>query len=91
VAGRLTADEGRLRGEPELRPRGRQNVVLELGLFLGVLGCGRVAVLAGPDVERPSDLAGLVYVPLDPGAGWKALLLRELRAAGVDADLSKVP
>ncbi len=47
--------------------------------------------LSRHDTEHPSDPRGLVYVPLDPGGGWKAQLLRELSAAGVDADLSKMP
>ena len=37
------------------------------GVFLGLIGRSRVAVLTDPDVERPSDLDRLVYIPLDPG------------------------
>lgn len=33
---------------------------------------------------------GLVYVPLDPGGGWKLQLARELRAAGFDVDLEEL-
>jgi hypothetical protein len=63
----LTADdEGRRVGEDELRPRGRQNVVLELGFFLSRLGRDHVVVLLDPGVETPSDIAGLVYVTLPP-------------------------
>jgi len=36
-------------------------------VFLGLIGRSRVAVLTDPDVERPSDLDRLVYIPLDPG------------------------
>lgn len=49
-----------------LRPRGRQNVVLELGMALGELGQERVAILVNKDVddfEMPSDLDGLIYIP----------------------------
>ena len=57
-------DEGRKRSETEvLRPRARQNVVLELGMVLSRLGRSRVAVLVkGSDIERPSDIDGLIYI-----------------------------
>jgi len=84
-------DEGRLRGEQDLRPRARQNVVLELGFFLGLLGRGRVAVLAAPGVDHPSDISGLVYIPLDAGGAWRHHLLNELEAAGISVDRNKMP
>jgi len=65
--------------EPMQR-RARQNVVLELGYFIGSLGRDKVVVIdAG--VERPSDLAGLSYVAY-PG-DWKINLLTELQDAGL--------
>jgi hypothetical protein len=80
----LTADdEGRVRGEGELRPRGRQNVVFELGFFFGRLGRGRVIVLADPTVEYPSDIAGLAIIVFDNREQWKSELTRELAAAGL--------
>lgn len=73
-------DEGRLVGTPDLNPRARQNVVLELGYFFGKLGRKQVAVLdAG--VEHPSDVAGLSYIRF-PGENWKYQLQSELAAAG---------
>lgn len=85
-------DEGRLRGgETSLAPRGRQNVILELGVFIGSLGRSRVAVLLEQDVEQPSDLDGLLYIPLDPTGGWRLLLLRELAAAGIAVDYGRIP
>ena len=62
-------DEGRKRASPgngQLRPRARQNVVLELGMVLACLGRSRVAILVkgeGDDLERPSDIDGLLYIP----------------------------
>lgn len=85
-------DEGRLRGDTaSLNRRGRQNVILELGVFLGRLGRSHVAVLIDHDVERPSDLDGLVYIPLDPGGAWKLSLLNELDAAGIAVDRVRIP
>lgn len=61
--------------------RARQNVVLELGYFIGKLGRQNVVVLDAT-VERPSDLAGLSYIAY-PGQNWKDDLREELVAAGV--------
>jgi len=88
----LTADdEGGTRESDSRRPRGRQNVIFELGFFFGRLGRGRVAVLLDPQVERPSDVDGLVYVPLDGPGAWKRSLTRELEAVGISVDHAKIP
>lgn len=86
----LTADdEGRVAGSSgEWSPRARQNVVLELGLFLGLLGRDKVAALHAPTVEIPSDFLGVVYIKLDDG-GWKMKLATELKNAGIEVDLNK--
>lgn len=86
-------DEGRLRsdGNHPFKVRGRQNVIFELGAFIGLLGRARVAVLKDPDIEEPSDLNGLVYIPLDTAGAWRYRLLQELRAAGVKVDFNRIP
>lgn len=84
-------DEGRAKGDGELQPRARQNVVLELGFFFGKLGRERVVVLAEPDVERPSDIDGLVYIALDPAKTWRTELGRELEAASITVNYSRMP
>lgn len=63
------------------RPRARQNVVLELGYFIGKIGRKNIVVV-NADVERPSDLGGLGYVQY-PGSNWKDDLRTELKAAGL--------
>lgn len=74
-------DEGRLAGSDEsLKPRARQNVILELGYFFGRLGRKRVAVL-NRGVEQPSDVHGLNYISYG-GETWLEELRKELRAAG---------
>lgn len=83
-------DQGGLAADSP-RPRGRQNVVFELGFFFGKLGRQRVAVLVEPDVERPSDIDGLVYIPLDTAGTWKYTLVRELMSSGIPADQARVP
>jgi predicted nucleotide-binding protein len=72
---------------PEDPNRARQNVVLELGYFVGKIGRRRVVALMGHGVERPSDIHGLAYVPFDDT--WKLRLLKEMKAVFPDLDANK--
>ncbi len=88
----LTGDDvGRLADKmPDAdKPRARQNVILELGFFLGRLGRERVCPLYRPGVELPSDYDGVVFVELDRNGAWKMLLARELKAAGLPVDMNR--
>lgn len=78
-------------GDPStLRPRARQNVILELGYFIGRLGRDRVCALKKDDIELPSDFSGVVYTAYDGSSeGWKMKLARELKAAGLAIDLER--
>ena len=53
----------------EQRWRARQNVVLELGYFLGkwTRTSGRVILLHKGNIEIPSDIDGVIYVAVDGG------------------------
>lgn len=53
----------------DLKRRARQNVVFELGYFLGRLGRsnGRVLLLHKGPIELPSDIAGIIYVDISNG------------------------
>lgn len=73
-----------------LKPRARQNVVLELGYFWGKLGRERVCVLYKEEVELPSDMQGILYVPMDNFDGWKQKLAREMKQAGLPIDPEKL-
>ncbi len=68
----------------------RQNVVLELGFFLGRLGPARVAALKRGDVETPSDFDGVLYTPVDETGMWRFQLAKELKAAGYMVDMNKI-
>ena len=76
--------------QDQLQPRARQNVILELGFFIGRLGRRRVCVLVKDEVETPSDYEGVVYTKLDDHDGWKGSLIRELKEAGFDVDANRV-
>jgi predicted nucleotide-binding protein len=73
----LTADEN---GWP------RPNVLIELGLFIGRYGRGRISLLKGDDVKMPSDLAGVLYIELDAKGAWKGTLAKEMSRAGLPVD-----
>jgi len=88
----LTPDDvGAPAGEPlAMKARARQNVILELGYFLGLLGRKRVVVLYTDGVELPSDYVGVEYIKLDSDGAWKLRVARELRAADLDVDLNRL-
>jgi predicted nucleotide-binding protein len=71
------------------RTRARQNVILELGYFLGKLGRKRVCALYREGVEIPSDYSGVLYVRLDEGGAWRLALAKELKAAGFEIDMNR--
>jgi hypothetical protein len=64
-----------------LRARARQNVVLELGYFLGKLRRSRVCALYTPGVEIPSDYQGVLFIELDAKGAWRTSLAQELSNA----------
>jgi predicted nucleotide-binding protein len=84
----LTADDlGGLEGDHS-KPRARQNVVFELGLFVGLLGRDKVAALNDPRIEIPTDFSGVAYIPIG-GESWQIELARELKAAGISVSLDR--
>ncbi len=72
-----------------LKPRARQNVVFELGYFIGRLGRKNACALTKGNVELPSDYSGVVYISAD-SADWRFRLARELQAAGFDVDANRL-
>jgi predicted nucleotide-binding protein len=84
-------DQGGLAGGPSesQKTRARQNVLLELGFFLGALGRSCVCALYVEGVEIPSDYSGVLFLPLDNGGAWRMGLLRELIAAGLQVDANR--
>ncbi len=73
-----------------LLPRARQNVVLELGYFMGRLGRARVCALHKQGIELPSDYQGVVYIEMDTAGAWKPKVAQELIEAKISIDLSGV-
>jgi len=67
------------------KQRARQNVVLEFGYFMGLLGRDRVCCLLKGDVEKPSDMHGIVYIPFnDSVEEVRVKVMKELMEAGYE-------
>jgi len=73
-----------------LNPRARQNVVLELGYFLGKLKRSRVCALYKSGVEIPSDFDGVLYIELDDKGAWRTKLAQELSNARVPFNVEAI-
>jgi predicted nucleotide-binding protein len=71
----------------DARPRPRQNVVLELGYFVGKLSRERVfALKRDGNLELPTDISGVAYTLYDGAGHWRFELVRELKAVGYTVD-----
>lgn len=89
----LTPDDvGALKDDADrqLIPRARQNVIFELGYFIGKLNPNRVCLLYKEGVELPSYIPDVVYVPMDSANGWKLKLGQGMRNAGLPIDMSQI-
>ncbi len=72
------------------RLRTRQNVILELGYFIGKLGRNNVLVLFKEEnnIELPSDIIGISYTSF--GKGWELEMIKELKSCGYDIDANRL-
>lgn len=66
----------------------RQNVILELGYFMGKLGRARTAAIYARGARLPSDIHGLIYIAADDN--WQLRLAKEMREAGLSVDLNRL-
>lgn len=84
-------DLGRSKEEKDqLKPRARQNVVFEHGYLMGKIGRENVCALVKGDIEKPTDISGVVYIPMDEGDGWKLAVAKEMKKSGYDVDFNKI-
>jgi predicted nucleotide-binding protein len=72
--------------------RARQNVIFELGFFIGKIGRECVVVLYEQvdNFEIPSDYQGVLYIPYDSSGNWKLSVAKELKAIGYKIDGNKL-
>lgn len=86
----LTPDDfgGAASSAPENRPRARQDVILELGYFIGKLGRTHVCALYKGNLELPNDIDGFVFIKHE--GHWKLDLAKELKAVWPEVDMNKL-
>lgn len=70
--------------------RARQNVILEIGYFLGKLGKDRIRILRKKVVEIPSDLDGILYENYDEEGNWRMKIMKEIKAVGIEINIESV-
>ena len=72
--------------------RARQNVIFELGFFVGKLGREHVFILYREEhnFEFPSDYSGICYTPYDSKGQWRFDLVGELKSCSYDVDVNKL-
>ncbi len=68
--------------------RARQNVILEHGYLMGKIGRDRVCALLDGDIEKPSDIQGIVYISYQEN--WQIKIAQELKLVGYEIDLNKI-
>ena len=76
---------------PDLKPRARQNVVFEHGFLIARLGRENVTALMKGDIETPSDIDGIVYIPFDDRGAWTLCVAKEMKASGYPIDMNRLP
>lgn len=83
-------DLGKSKDADKLNPRPRQNVVFELGFFIGKLGRKNVVVLHKiiDDFEMLSDFQGVLFEPFT--VGWEFKVAKEIMSIGIVVDLNKL-
>lgn len=70
-----------------------QNVVLEVGMLLSRIGREKVAILLSQaeHMEKPSDIAGLIYIPFtDNVEETKLSLAKEMQSNGYSIAIAKL-
>lgn len=76
--------------EVALALRARQNVVFEMGYFMGKLDRAHVFLLLEEGVEKPGDLDGIVYQNVDSEGMWKIKLAKRLKSVGYTVNVDAI-
>ena len=78
-------DEGRMKGDCDLKDRARQNVIFEHGYLMAKLGRNNVITLVESGMEFPGDLSGIVYISMQD-KDWELQVMKELNGVGLKID-----
>jgi len=80
----MTPDDIAGSGETKAPRRARQNVILELGWFMGRLGRDNVILMSQGEIELPSDVLGVLYLPFKTDVHEAAAeISKQLRDVGL--------
>lgn len=85
----LTGDDvGKLndKGITNFSFRARQNVIFEMGFFFAKMR-KHVCLLYEEGVEIPSDIHGVLFIPIDNKGTWKNKLKKEMVSVGICNDV----
>lgn len=89
----VTPDDIRTLNDPQTAPAFRpcpaQDVVFKLGFFVGAIGPKRVCALLLDEVEFPLDNSDVAAAIMDAAEGWKLVLAKKIKSAGVSIDLNR--
>lgn len=88
----ISPDDPISSGSPDEKFRPRQNVIFEMGYFIGKLGTDCVFTLCKDPkkLDILSDYQGVIYTEYDPHGNWKFKLIRELKACKYDVDINSI-
>jgi predicted nucleotide-binding protein len=84
----LTPDELGGKDAENMNFRADQKVILELGIFIGLLGRENVSNLYIESVELPQDYHEFQHIRIDDSENWKDKLIEELKTAGLKMTVS---
>ena len=75
-----------------VRPRARQNVILEMGILIGSIGRNKVAILRQGEIENPSDVSGILYESFTNSIIKEigSRLIKHMQSAGIPIDPNKI-
>jgi predicted nucleotide-binding protein len=82
-------DLGKQKGGVE-KERGRQNVIFEHGLLIGLLGRERTCAIIKGDLEIPSDIRGMLYEEIGDLKAEAIKIAKVLKDAGYKVDASRL-
>ena len=89
----LTPDDvGGVKNEAvqQLNPRAHQNVIFEIGYFIGKLNPNQVCLLYKEGVELPLGIPDVAYVSMDSAGDWRLKIGQEMQNAGIPVDMNKL-
>ena len=86
----LAREEKEMGFKAEYKTRARQNVVFEMGYFIGKLDRAHVFELLEDGVENPGDLDGVLYTSVDSQGMWKFKLAKRLKSLGYEVTMDNI-